>query len=127
MCAPLKGGKTLCGDCKKDMAILKEREKQTEGEGPLKREDYIRKSREVKQSRMGDLLKTANAKWKHLSTVKICINHNDIQAVAACCRCKKNICETCIAFENKDDLICKDCWKKIPLSQRLSRQTKGHW
>jgi hypothetical protein len=125
-CAPLKLGKTICKECRLDIAVLKDREKQ-KGDGEGKEEDYVLKGKDVQQNRIGNLVKTAQERQAYLASVKVCITHKDIQAVASCCRCKKNLCEKCIAFENKEDLICQDCWKKIPLSLRLSRQSKGHW
>jgi hypothetical protein len=125
-CVPLKQGKTICKDCRKDLIYIKERDKQKAGEERAE-EDLSPKGKDVQQNRIGNLIKTAQEKQAYMASVKICVNHKDLQAVASCGRCKKNLCEKCIAFEHKDDLICQECWKKIPLSQRLSRQSKGHW
>jgi len=125
-CAPLKQGKTLCKVCRTDQMYIKEREKQKTFEGGAE-DEQTGKGKDVQQNRIGNLIKNAQEKQAYLASVKLCVHHRDVQAVASCCRCKKNLCEKCIAFEHKEDLICQECWKKIPLSQRLSRQSKGHW
>ena len=124
-CAPLKQGKTLCKNCKEEIAIIKGRQG---GDEAVPSEDGdSQKGKHVQSNRIGNLIKSAEAKVKHLASVRVCGKHQEVEAVAACCRCKKNLCEKCIAFEHKDDLICQECWAKIPLSLRLSRKSKGHW
>lgn len=127
-CAPLKKGKTFCKNCRDDIAYVKEREIQRAIEAPPEGDEkYQPKGKDIQLNRIDRLVQKAEAKATHLTTVRRCIKHSDREAVAACCQCKKYLCEKCIAFEDKEDLFCNDCWSKIPLAKRLSRKSKGRW
>jgi len=127
-CAPLKKGKTICKQCKEDMMYVMEKTGlPVAGEGASLSERHKPSSKDIKTNRMSRLVQKAEDQAKHLKSVRICAFHKEIEAVAACCQCKKNVCEKCIAFEDKEELFCPDCWTKIPLAKRLSRKSKGRW
>jgi len=125
-CVTLKRGKVLCRNCREDKAYLDEKEEQKEvalPKDPAKAyKEYSDKIKDIKASKLQTMLKSAEMKFK---SGKLCGFHPGIEAVAACVRCKKNLCESCIGFEDDKELICKECWNKIPLTARLSRKSKG--
>ena len=122
-CAPLKKGKTICKQCREDLNYLQEKE----GSLPTGGDKLKGRGKHIKTNRISKMLQKAQAKAEHMKSVRTCSFHKEIEAVAACCKCKKNVCEKCIAFEDKKDLYCPECWQKIPLALRLSRKSKGRW